>query len=59
MAWNGVSLDETHASSFKTKYKIYQMVREYIYVIHYSTQGKREENAKLTFFLPQIIIIIK
>ena len=34
VAWNGVSLDETHASSFKTKYKIYQMVREYNYVIH-------------------------
>ena len=39
VAWNGISLDGTYANSFNTKYKIYQMVREYNYVIH-STQGE-------------------
>ena len=50
VAWNGISLDGTHANSFNTKYK---MVREYIYVIH-STQGEGEKWFSLIYNINKI-----
>ena len=54
--WDGsglewFSLDETHANSFNTKYK---MVREYIYVIH-NTQGKGEKWFSLIYNIKVIV----
>ena len=53
VAWNGISLDGTYANSFNTKYKIYQMVREYIYVIH-STQGEGGKCFSLIYIINKL-----